>query len=124
MEVETAAGSAEAYEKLLYSPFDAVLLDLVLGEESGLSILRELNVSGSTLPIIIMAAQASGGNVTEAIRINAFDFIRKPFVRDEITDVLGRAISSGRPSQDTLKKEKDRQNHADHWPERGHDRGV
>ena len=77
MEVETAKTSAEAFERLLYSPFDVVLLDLVLGEESGLSILRELNTSGSTIPIIIMTAHASIETVTEAMRINAFDYIRK-----------------------------------------------
>ncbi|HSP07776.1 MAG TPA: response regulator [Acidobacteriota bacterium] len=82
IEVETAASSADAFEKLMFSPFQAVLLDLVLGEESGLSILRELNTSGSTLPVIIMAAQASVEAATEAFRNNAFDFIRKPFARE------------------------------------------
>ena len=106
MEVETARSSADAFEKLLYSPFQAVLLDLILGEESGLSVLRELNTSGSTLPVIIMASQASVEAVTEAFRINAFDFVRKPFTREEIMDVIRRAVSSQRPESSTLKREK------------------
>lgn len=101
MEVETAKNGAEAFERLLYSPFDVVLLDLVLGEESGLSILRELNTSGSTIPIIIMTAHASIETVTEAMRINAFDYIRKPFTREEIREVMRRAIAAGsRPEED------------------------
>ncbi len=101
MEVETAKNGAEAFERLLYSPFDVVLLDLVLGEESGLSILRELNTSGSTIPIIIMTAHASIETVTEAMRINAFDYIRKPFTREEIREVMRRAIVAGsRPEED------------------------
>ena len=101
MEVETAKTGAEAFERLLYSPFDVVLLDLVLGEESGLSILRELNTSGSTIPIIIMTAHASIETVTEAMRINAFDYIRKPFTREEIREVMRRAIVAGsRPEED------------------------
>jgi two-component system, NtrC family, response regulator AtoC len=101
MEVETAKNGAEAFERLLYSPFDVVLLDLVLGEESGLSILRELNTSGSTIPIIIMTAHASIETVTEAMRINAFDYIRKPFTREEIREVMRRAITAGsRPEED------------------------
>ncbi len=106
MEVETAKTSAEAFERLLYSPFDVVLLDLVLGEESGLSILRELNTSGSTIPIIIMTAHASIETVTEAMRINAFDYIRKPFAREEIREVLRRAISAGARSDEEIKREK------------------
>jgi two-component system response regulator AtoC len=101
LEVENAKNGAEAFEKLLYSPFDVVLLDLVLGEESGLSILRELNTSGSTIPIIIMTAHASIETVTEAMRINAFDYIRKPFTREEIREVMRRAIAAGsRPEED------------------------
>lgn len=101
LEVETAKNGAEAFDRLLYSPFDVVLLDLVLGEESGLSILRELNTSGSTIPIIIMTAHASIETVTEAMRINAFDYIRKPFTREEIREVMRRAIVAGsRPEED------------------------
>ncbi|MCI0414686.1 sigma-54 dependent transcriptional regulator, partial [bacterium] len=106
MEVETAKNGAEAFERLLYSPFDVVLLDLVLGEESGLSILRELNTSGSTIPIIIMTAHASIETVTEAMRINAFDYIRKPFTREEIRDVLRRAIVAGSRREEDIKREK------------------
>src|SRR6186997_2443944 len=104
IEVEIASNSAEAYEKLLYSPFDLVLLDLVLGEESGLVILRELTSSGSTLPIIIMASQASVETVTDALRVNAFDFIRKPFTREEIMDVIRRAMLSRRSDPDGNKE--------------------
>ena len=104
IEVETARSSTEAFEKLMYSPFEALIVDLVLGEESGLSMLRELNTSGSTLPVIIMAAQASVEKVTEAFRISAFDFLRKPFAREEILDVLRRAVQSQR-QESMLKKD-------------------
>lgn len=104
IEVETARSSTEAFEKLMYSPFEALIVDLVLGEESGLSMLRELNTSGSTLPVIIMAAQASVEKVTEAFRISAFDFVRKPFTREEILDVLRRAVQSQR-QESMLKKD-------------------
>lgn len=106
MEVETAKNGAEAFERLLYSPFDVVLLDLVLGEESGLSILRELNTSGSTIPIIIMTAHASIETVTEAMRINAFDYIRKPFTREEIREVMRRAIAAGSRPEEEKSREK------------------
>ena len=106
MEVETAKNGAEAFERLLYSPFDVVLLDLVLGEESGLSILRELNTSGSTIPIIIMTAHASIETVTEAMRINAFDYIRKPFTREEIREVMRRAIAAGSRQEEEKSREK------------------
>lgn len=104
IEVEGARSSAEAFEKLMYSPFTSLFVDLVLGEESGLSMLRELNTSGSTLPVIIMAAQASVETVTEAFRMNAFDFMRKPFTREELLDVLRRAVMSQR-QENSLKKD-------------------
>lgn len=105
METEIARTRAEAFERLLYSPFDVLLLDLVLGEESGLSILKELSESGSTLPVIIMTAHGSMATVSEAMQLNAFDYITKPFKKQEIIEILRRAIKTGRQKESESKKE-------------------
>ncbi len=86
--------SAEAMEQILSSPFDALLLDLMLGGESGLSLLRELHKSGSQLPVVVMTAHGSIETVSESMQLNAFDYITKPFQKSQIVDVLKRAVAS------------------------------
>jgi DNA-binding NtrC family response regulator len=105
METEIARSRAEAFERLLYSPFDVLLLDLVLGEESGLSILKELTESGSSLPVIIMTAHGSMATVSEAMQLNAFDYITKPFKKQEVVEILRRAVRTGRQKESESKGE-------------------
>src|SRR5262249_432678 len=71
VESELARTREEAFQKLTFSPFDVMLLDLVLGKDSGLEILRELKQSGSSIPIIMMTAHGSIDTVSEALRLNA-----------------------------------------------------
>ena len=105
VESDLSRTKTEAFNALLYSPFDAILLDLDLGKESGLDILRELNNSGSALPIITMTANGSIETVAEAMHLNAFDYITKPFLLTEIREIITRAIESSRqknaPTRDT-----------------------
>src|SRR5262245_45092790 len=70
VESELAHSREEAFQKLTFSPFDVMLLDLVLGKDSGLEILRELKQSGSSIPIIMMTAHGSIDTVSEALRLN------------------------------------------------------
>ncbi len=94
IESELVQTSSEAMEQILSAPFDALLLDLMLGTESGLSLLRELHKSGSQLPVVIMTAHGSIETVSETMQLNAFDYITKPFQKGQIVDVLKRAVAS------------------------------
>ncbi len=93
-ETELVHTSAEAMDRILSTPFDALLLDLMLGGVSGLGLVRELHKSGSQLPIIVMTAHGSIESVSEAMQLNAFDYITKPFQKSQIVDVLKRAVAS------------------------------
>lgn len=105
MDTEIARTRGDAFDKLLFTPFDVMLLDLVLGEDSGLSILRELNESGSSLPVIIMTAHGSMASVSEAMQLNAFDYITKPFKKQEIIEIIRRAVKTSRQKEATSTKD-------------------
>ena len=88
------AGSACSGElgltELREGKYDAVLLDLNLGAESGLDILDRLLKRRPNLPVVMLTAQGSVKNAVEAMRRGAVDFLEKPFTREQFHLVLAR----------------------------------
>jgi len=104
IDIELVTNPEEALERLMTTPIDAILLDLVLGEQSGMSVLRELHSSGSSIPIVVMTAHGSIETVAEAMQLNAFDYITKPFGKDQILEILRRAALSSKHKGETKKE--------------------
>jgi DNA-binding NtrC family response regulator len=63
---------------------DTVLLDVRLGEESGLDILPRLKVILPDTPVIMMSAYGDTKDVVQAIKMGAVDYLTKPFDVDEL----------------------------------------
>src|SRR5215510_3163163 len=63
------------------------IVDLRIGEESGIHVLEKLLRIQPTLPVIIVTAHATIDTAVEATRKGAYDYITKPF---EIIDLLHR----------------------------------
>jgi two-component system, NtrC family, response regulator AtoC len=85
---------SEVRDGFIPGRYQAVLLDLFLsGRESGLEVLRHLKQSEPHLPVVIMTANGSMDTVAEALRLNAFDYVTKPFEIRAITEILGRALA-------------------------------
>ncbi len=71
---------------------DVVLLDLMLGGESGLDVLREIRNRRANLPVIVVTAHGSMESAAEAVQAEAFDYIGKPFRSAELIAALRRAM--------------------------------
>ncbi len=72
------------------SKFDAVLLDMNLGNENGLDVLVEIQKLNPELPVVMFTAEGSVKTAVEAMRRGAVDFLEKPFRRDQFHTVLAR----------------------------------
>jgi NtrC-family two-component system response regulator AlgB len=70
--------------------WDAVLLDLNLGQENGLEVLAEIQRQFPQIPVVMITAQGSVKSAVEAMRRGAVDFLEKPFQRDQFITVLAR----------------------------------
>ena len=70
------------------SAFDAVLLDLRLGEESGLSILEELRSAQPNARILILTGFSSIATAVDAIKLGADNYLPKPAGAEEILRAL------------------------------------
>lgn len=74
-----AAGAA-----LERNQVDLVVLDLRLGDASGMSLLAQLGASANPAESIVMTAYASIETAVEAMRLGAYDYLTKPINPDEL----------------------------------------
>ncbi|HEX4947261.1 MAG TPA: sigma-54 dependent transcriptional regulator [Blastocatellia bacterium] len=87
-----ATSGSEALQACREQAFDVILLDLLLGADSGLDVLRELHQQWPDLPVIVITAHGSLESAAAAVRGNAFDYIGKPFPAAELLSLLQRAL--------------------------------
>lgn len=73
----------DALELALQSPYDAVLMDILLPGMSGLEVLARLRQRSST-PVILMSALGSEQDRIQGFRRGADDYLPKPFSVDEL----------------------------------------
>jgi DNA-binding NtrC family response regulator len=94
--VRTAPTAGEGIELAKALPFDAVILDVMLPDMSGLSALEEIRRIDEELPILMITAFASVETAISAMKRGAFDYITKPFKNDEVLVVLNNATERRR----------------------------
>lgn len=82
-----------------------IVTDVRMPQMSGLDLVRELNMRGVNLPVIVMTGHADLPLAIEAIRAGVIDFIEKPFEDEVILAALRAALSRG---QDQLELAADR----------------
>ncbi|MEM7402516.1 MAG: sigma-54 dependent transcriptional regulator [Myxococcota bacterium] len=97
----TAVGSAqEALDVLQNSqnsaqaePFDVLIADLRMPEMDGMQLLQKTAQQYPDLPVIILTAHGTVDTAVQALKEGAFDFLTKPYEREEIALVLRKAIA-------------------------------
>ncbi len=92
-----------ALEVCAANEFSVVLLDLNLGTESGLDVLREVKLLRPSLPVILITAHGSLETAAEAVREKAFDYIGKPFQNSALLSLIASALESREAPQNDTK---------------------
>ncbi|HVR76641.1 MAG TPA: sigma-54 dependent transcriptional regulator [Planctomycetota bacterium] len=69
-----------------------VIQDLKMPGADGADLLRWLKVEDPDLPVIIITAFSTWDSAVDAMRLGAFDYIRKPFDTDAIRSVVARGL--------------------------------
>jgi DNA-binding NtrC family response regulator len=83
--------------KLLDGPEPMLaMVDLSLGGESGLTVVKALMDKHPNLPVIVMTAYGTVEKAVEAVKLGAFDFISKPFEMVFLGKVVEKAVSTRR----------------------------
>ncbi|MCI5074685.1 sigma-54 dependent transcriptional regulator [Oricola sp.] len=93
-EVQTCDGGTAALKALdqAASPFDTVLLDLVMPDIDGLTVMRAMRERDIETPVIVLTAQGGIDVVIAAMRAGAFDFLVKPVSPERLKTALDSAL--------------------------------
>jgi DNA-binding NtrC family response regulator len=89
---ETASTAAEAHEALSRDPPAAVILDLGLPGESGLSLLARLP-RPLPAPVVVLSGGATPGEAAQALKLGATDFVEKPPTAERVLTALQNALA-------------------------------
>jgi len=98
--VHEAGSIAEADAVLAAHPIDVIVLDVKLGEDNGLELLRSLKSRGedgmasktSEIPVVMISGHATIDDAVSATRLGAFDFMEKPLDRNRVMVTVRNAL--------------------------------
>ncbi|MEA3509297.1 MAG: sigma-54 dependent transcriptional regulator, partial [candidate division NC10 bacterium] len=94
--VSEAPGGTEAADHLGRDVFDLVITDLKMEPLSGLDLLRLVKQMSPEVEVILMTAFGTIETAVEAMKLGAFDFITKPFQKEEILLRVRNALEKRR----------------------------
>ncbi|HPE47409.1 MAG TPA: response regulator transcription factor [Hyphomonas sp.] len=91
--VDTAADGERGLEKARLEDFDAMVVDRMLPEKDGLTLVREFRDAGGTTPALFLSALGDVQNKVQGLKAGAEDYLAKPFAPAELAarvEALGR----------------------------------
>src|SRR5436190_2388978 len=90
----TPASSGEAALKFVADRhFDLVLTDLKMTGMSGLDLLKELTDFDKSIIVILLTAHGSVDSAVDAMRLGAFEYLQKPYDKENLLDTVSRALN-------------------------------
>jgi CheY-like chemotaxis protein len=92
LQVDVVHSGGEGLVRLEQGGVDIVLTDLMMPGMDGLELLRRIKDRWPALPVIMVTGYATISTAMEAMRLGAFDYIAKPFTREELRGIVKRAL--------------------------------
>ena len=83
-EVGLAGDGDEALEAIASSPYEAIVLDVLMPKRDGLSVSRELRARGDKTPILMLTARDATKDRVDGLDAGADDYVVKPFALEEL----------------------------------------
>jgi DNA-binding NtrC family response regulator len=99
-QVTSVSTGTDALAHLAHNEVGLILLDLNLPDTHGIEVLRQVKEIDPELLVIVVTGYASVESAVEALKLGAYDYIKKPFKADVIKLITRLAIEAQR-----LKKE-------------------
>ena len=97
LEVRQAASAAEALAAAEADSPELAVVDLRLGNDSGLEVVAKLRVLDPTTRIVVLTGYGSIATALEAIRLGAVHYLTKPATAPEILEALKKGLDARAP---------------------------
>jgi DNA-binding response OmpR family regulator len=100
-EVDAVYDGEEALDYLTSdTPYDAAILDIMMPKADGITVLKKLRASGSSLPVLLLTAKSEIDDRVTGLDSGANDYLTKPFAMPELLARL-RALTRTQSMQST-----------------------
>ncbi len=93
-EVQTATNGLEAIAALNAHTISVIISDIKMPEMNGMELLSHVMGHFPGIPMILITAHGTVDNAVEALKKGAFDYVTKPFDRDELQQVVQKAFQT------------------------------
>ncbi len=90
-QVEATSSGLDAIDYLQKYTFEVMLLDLNMPDLSGYNVIDFVREHSIEVKIIVVSGESNFDAVTRALRLGAYDFIKKPYVPDELLATMKNA---------------------------------
>ncbi|MCU1324059.1 MAG: two component, sigma54 specific, transcriptional regulator, Fis family [Acidobacteriaceae bacterium] len=100
--VAIAVDGPSGLEQLSRNEYDLLLLDLALPGESGIDLLPRITALQPNLPVIMITAFGTMGNVVDAIRAGAENFVQKPWDNEKLLADIRTAIARHKAEEEVV----------------------
>ncbi len=97
-EVETVAASSaeQGIARVAEGGIDAVLLDVMLPDLSGLEAYKQLRQHDAKMPVIFITVGGTSDTAIEAMKLGAFDYLLKPLDLERVRELVRQALEMRR----------------------------
>src|SRR5690349_11356350 len=105
-EVALAADGKEALNKLKRRSYDLVVLDIMMPGMSGYEVLEQIRAmpSRASTPVIVVTAKHDPTGVMREVKGGVLDHLAKPFLPEELEDVVLRALDANQEPTDERRR--------------------
>ena len=100
--VDILANGDRALAVITTTPFDAVVLDIMLPGRDGLSVLRQLRERGNRTPVLLLSARGAVNERVEGLNAGADDYLAKPFALEEFVARVRALVRRGDEVKSTI----------------------
>ena len=102
VELVTASCGGEALDLVSDAQPDAVILDVILPDRSGLDVFKEIRRRDARIPVIFITASGTSDTAIEAMKLGAFDYLSKPLDFGQVRKLVAQAFEIRRLMQDPV----------------------
>jgi len=98
--VDSVQDGWDALRKVDETPYDIIILDIMMPKVDGLEVLQRVKESHPDVDVIMMTGLSQVQTAVKAMKLGAFDYLSKPFDPEELLHVVERALERRRLLQE------------------------
>jgi two-component system alkaline phosphatase synthesis response regulator PhoP len=99
-EITSAYTGPEALQKVAQEYFDLIIMDLMLPQTDGVTVIETIRIQNNETPILILSAKNSSSDRVLGLKKGADDYLTKPFNLEELLLRVHKLIEKNKKLQD------------------------